>query len=149
MGLLAHDVDTVWSDDRAEHGFDWSLEAELARGAFSIWDGRARPSLGLSVHSRRQTHKVYAGWLWERPLAERGFLNLGLGLAWHTGRTMTSDPDRKELGTRWQFRVPIEVGIELRPHHRLILSYDHLSNAGLDDENEGLDTVGLRYGYRF
>ncbi|MGZ8955779.1 MAG: acyloxyacyl hydrolase [Methylovulum sp.] len=26
---------------------------------------------------------------------------------------------------------------------------DHISNAGLADPNEGMDNVGIRYGFRF
>jgi lipid A 3-O-deacylase len=47
------------------------------------------------------------------------------------------------------FRIPIEVGYSITAHHRLMLGFDHVSNAGLASENEGLDTLGVRYGYRF
>jgi hypothetical protein len=30
-----------------------------------------------------------------------------------------------------------------------LVTFDHISNAELASPNEGLDTLGVRYGYRF
>jgi hypothetical protein len=43
----------------------------------------------------------------------------------------------------------VELGFTLLERHALSIRFDHLSNANLCDKNEGLDTVGLIYGYRF
>ena len=81
----------------------------------------------------------YSGWSW----------SAGLGLVVHNGERETRRDDKKELGTRVMFRVPLEVGKDIGDHHRLALTFDHISNAYLASENEGLDTVGLMYSYRF
>jgi lipid A 3-O-deacylase len=57
--------------------------------------------------------------------------------------------DKKSLGSRLLFRIPIEVGYAFDRHHRIIFTFDHLSNGYLVSPNEGMDSLGLIYGYRF
>ena len=47
------------------------------------------------------------------------------------------------------FRIPIEMGLLFTRHQGVSIRFDHVSNAYLADPNEGLDTIGLRYTYRF
>ncbi|UCG07106.1 MAG: acyloxyacyl hydrolase, partial [Desulfobacterales bacterium] len=77
------------------------------------------------------------------------FIDIGLGLAAHDGKLETSDDDKKELGSRILFRIPVEIGLLFREHHGVSIMFDHVSNAYLADPNDGLDTIGLRYSYRF
>ncbi len=149
VGVLAHDVNGLWSGSREESGLDYNLELILGRPSFRFLSGSIRPNLGVSVNSRGHTSKVYAGLLWQRVTDWGGFLNLGLGLAAHDGERETTRDDRTELGSDVLFRIPIELGLTIGERHSLSLFFDHVSNAGLGDENEGLDTLGLRYGFRF
>ena len=55
----------------------------------------------------------------------------------------------KQLGSRWLFRIPLEIGLCWKGRHRLSLMFDHVSNAYLASPNEGLDTLGVRYGFQF
>ena len=71
------------------------------------------------------------------------------GGAAHTGKLQTSRLDRKELGSRVLFYLATELGYRITPKHSVSLRVDHMSNASLADNNEGLDTVGLIYGYHF
>ncbi|MCO6428593.1 acyloxyacyl hydrolase [Nitrosomonas communis] len=60
--------------------------------------------------------------------------------------------DRKTLGSQVLFRIPIEIGYRLGTRSALSVYFDHVSNASLADNNEGMDTfLGLdgRFGYRF
>ena len=45
--------------------------------------------------------------------------------------------------------VPIELGFRFDQHNSLSIYFEHMSNAGLADANEGMDLLGARYGYRF
>ena len=150
-GLLLHDADGLWASDRRESGTDYNLEAVFHRVGPDILAGRIRPHAGFSLNNQGEsdTSQVYAGLHWEREWDSGVFVNLGLGGAWHDGKTNTRRSDRKELGTRLLFRVPIELGLALGRHHRVSLAFAHVSNAGFDSDNEGLDTLGVRYGYRF
>jgi len=149
FGLLAHDVGGLWSGTRKEDGLDINAEMVFSRPVFAILSGDVRPNAGISLNTRGDTSKIYAGAIWEIETTSRFFFNTGIGLALHNGELDTSNTDRKSLGTRILLRIPFELGFQLTKHHSLSLMFDHISNAYLASENEGMDTLGLRYGYRF
>ena len=93
--------------------------------------------------------KLYGGLVWQYVADSGWFLKLGLGGAVHDGERETLREGKKELGSQVLFHIPIELGRSVRGRHRISLYFDHVSNASLADENEGLDTLGLRYGYLF
>jgi hypothetical protein len=149
LGLLAHDVGGLWSRSRAEGGADFNAEFVLRKPSLSLLEGTLMPNLGVSVNSQGGTSKVYGGMLWEFMLANGLFFNSGLGLAIHNGSLESDDPNEKELGSRVLFRVPLELGFTFSERHRISIMFDHVSNAYLANPNEGLDTIGLRYGLQF
>lgn len=149
VGVLAHDVDNLWSGTRKESGVDLNAEIIFNRPSFSLLSGDIRPNLGASINTQGDTSKVYGGILWEFETKSGIFLNLGIGAAIHDGRIDTDREDKKSLGSRVLFRVPIEIGYKLDEHHHFSVLFDHVSNGFLTDPNEGLDTLGLRYGYQF
>jgi lipid A 3-O-deacylase len=146
-GILAHDV-PIWSLSREEGGVDFNAEFIFAYPDYSLISGILRTNLGFSLNSRGDTSKIYSGLLWEYIWNSVIFMDLGLGLAVHDGKLDNND-DRKELGSRILFRIPIEIGFLFAGHHGISIMFDHVSNAYLADPNEGLDTLGLRYSYRF
>ena len=148
-GVLKHDVDNLWSGTRKEGGVDLNAEIIFNRPSFSSLSGNVRPNLGASINSQGDTSKIYGGILWELGMKSGIFLNLGIGAAVHNGELDTNQEDKKSLGSRLLFRVPIELGYPLSKHHQISVLFDHVSNGFLVDPNEGLDTLGLRYGYRF
>ena len=147
MGILAHDV-PIWSRFSEEFGVDLNAELVFGYPDYSLFSGVLRTNLGISVNTQGDTSKIYSGVLWEYVGDNNTFLNLGLGIAVHDGKLENGD-DRKELGSRLLFRVSIELGMMLSRHHGISIMFDHVSNANLFKPNEGLDTLGLRYTYRF
>ncbi len=148
-GLLAHDVDNLWSHTHKEDGIDFNAEVLFGRPCFTFLSGLVRINLGASIHSRRETSKLYAGLLWEYQTRWGLLLDLGFGLAVHTGELESDNMDRKWLGSRVLFRTALEAGYALNEHHRVSILFDHISNANLTMPNEGMDSLGIRYGYRF
>ena len=146
-GILAHDV-PLWSRTREEGGVDFNAEFIFGFPKIELFSGIVYSNLGFSLNSQGDTSKIYAGLLWEYMWDSRIFLNLGLGLAAHDGQ-LDHDDDKKALGSRILFRIPIEFGLLFTRHQGVSLMFDHVSNAYLADPNEGLDTIGLRYIYRF
>ena len=71
-----------------------------------------------------------------------------LGAAVHDG-PLDGRGDRKALGSRVLFHVPLELGWRWDQRSSVSLYFEHVSNAGLADENEGMDNIGMRYGYQF
>jgi len=146
-GILAHDV-PIWSLSRLEGGLDFNAEFIFGFPNYRVFSGIVRTNLGFSLNNQSDTSKVYSGLLWEYIWNSSLFLNLGLGLAAHDGELENSD-DKKELGSRILFRIPIEIGLLFTRHQGVSIMFDHVSNAYLADPNEGLDTIGFRYIYRF
>ena len=112
-------------------------------------NGLILPNFGMSLNSQGDTSKAYGGILWEFLLDNGIFFNSGVGLAVHNGQTESDDANKKQLGSRVLFRIPIEIGFTISQRHRISILFDHISNAYLADPNEGMDTIGLRYGYQF
>jgi lipid A 3-O-deacylase len=149
IGLAAHDVDGLWSGESKEDGPDICAEVIFNRKLAHLFSLAAYPHLGASVNTRGDTSKIYGGVLVQWEPAADFFFSTGLGIAVHDGKRDTHSADRKSLGSRVLFRIPIEFGYAINYHHRVALAFDHISNAYLASPNEGMDTLGLVYGYRF
>ncbi len=149
LGVLVHDPDHLWSQHRKEEGLDLNAEVIFSKPTFKILKGTIRPNAGISINTQGDTSKIYAGFLWEYVFEKNFFLNLGIGGAIHDGELETENDNKKELGSRVLFRIPIEIGYIVDEQNRISLAFDHISNGGLVDENEGFDTIGIRYGYTF
>ena len=149
FGVLGHDVDGLWSGSRAEDGVDLNVELVTRRANVAFLSDTLRPYVGLTVNTRGDTSKLYSGFAWHYRTDSGWLFKLGLGLAAHDGERETLRSDKKQLGSQVLFHIPIEIGHDLGARHRISLYFDHVSNASLGDKNEGLDTLGIRYGYHF
>jgi len=149
LGLLAHDVGGLWSHSRAEGGADINAEIVFGKPSLRLLAGAILPNLGVSINSQGGTSKAYGGLLWEFLFDNGLFANSGVGLAIHNGQLESDDANKKQLGSRLLFRVPIEFGFNIYERHRISILFDHISNAYLASPNEGLDTLGVRYGFQF
>lgn len=149
LGVMLHDVGGLMSRDHKERGFDGGMELVFTPRVAELFSGVIRPNLGFTWNSRGDTSKVYAGLLSHWRSDGRASFELGLGLALHNGERESSDPHEKELGSRLLFRSAIALGWQLTEHHEIALYFDHISNAGLAHENEGMDLIGIRWGWAF
>jgi len=149
IGLLAHDVGGLWSHSRAEGGVDVNAEIVFNQPGLKLWQGFILPNMGVSINSQHDTSKVYGGLLWEFVFDNGFFVNSGGGFAIHNGHLQSDDSNNKQLGSRVLFRVPIEFGFTIQERHRISILFDHMSNAYLASPNEGMDTIGVRYGFQF
>jgi len=147
VGVRDHDLGLF--DTAREAGVDLNAEvlfAPLEPLAF-IWS--PRPHVGAHLNTAGDTSQLYFGLTWTFDLSDAFWIAFGGGGAVHDGKLSTRDGKDLQLGSAALFRWTMEAGITLAEHHRLSVMLDHVSNAGLARENVGLDTVGLRYGYRF
>jgi hypothetical protein len=85
---------------------------------------------------------VGAGFVLDVPLTDQAFVEASFmpGYYW---------PGDIDLGHNLQFRSLIGFGWTLSPTSAVILSLDHISNAGFDPLNPGAETVALRYRLSF
>jgi len=148
-GVLYHDAPDLWSGFSLEKkSADINLEVTLSPALPALW-GVIRPALGASINTRGATSHLYADARWEIEAPAGIFFGIGLGAAVHDGERDPIFADRKALGSRVLFHIPFEAGIRLDAHNSLSFYFEHTSNAYTKPNNEGLDRLGLRYGYRF
>ncbi|MBV8574140.1 MAG: acyloxyacyl hydrolase [Acetobacteraceae bacterium] len=164
FGVLAHDVPFLGA--HKEGGADLNGEivfvSPIPDSAIANipplvrWMLQPRPNIGGDVNTAGATSQLYFGLVWTAPLAhdlftrnDGLFLSLGLGPAFNNGKIATSQPDRKSLGSQVLFHPSVEFGYRFNRRYSVSLYYEHSSNAGLAQENEGLNNVGLRVGLAF
>jgi lipid A 3-O-deacylase len=143
VGVLAHDPLI-----QKEGGVD--INAELF---FNGWTGnegewQLRPSIGVTANLEGDTSFAYVDLNYGGPISDSWFLEFAVGGAIHDGELETADPTRKELGGRVLIHAAISLGVMLTDNVSLSLYGDHMSNAGVEERNEGLETLGLRLGFR-
>ncbi|HEX2840025.1 acyloxyacyl hydrolase [Hyphomicrobium sp.] len=149
VGVLAHDVPDLWSGFRAEsNSAALNFEALLSPSVVFL-GGAIRPVVGASVNTEGGTSNIYVDARWQYETPSGIFFGLGLGGTVHDGQLELKDFDRKALGSRVLFHIPLEIGYRLDAHNSISAYFEHMSNAYTVDPNEGLDRIGLRYGYRF
>ena len=147
LGGLAHDQGPFSSNK--EDGFDMNLEVLFVSPDFLDVIFSPRPHAGLTLNSSGNTSQAYLGLSWEWDFWDGAFAGFSLGGAVHDGETTNAPLDRKELGCSVLFRESIDIGYRFDKTNSLMVHLDHISNAKLCDTNEGLENIGIRYGYRF
>lgn len=147
LGVLAHDQGIFSSHDEPGVGINGEvLFQDLG------WLGRTaalRPHLGVTVNTAGATSQTYFGITGTVPLSQWGFVEGSFGGSIHNGNLDKNEANRKDLGCRVLFRESVSVGVYLDEHSSVAAVADHISNASICDRNEGLEAVGIRYGYRF
>jgi hypothetical protein len=149
IGAQAHDVPYMWSGFNKEpYTVDLNVEVQFSPSLY-FWGGRLFPALGATINFDGHTSKAYLDARWQKEFDNNFFFALGLGIAIHNGETFTTAPDFKQLGRRVLFHDTIEIGYRLDPRQSVSIFFEHISNASTASKNQGLDTLGVRYGYRF
>lgn len=148
FGILYHDV-PMWSRFSLEHGgVDLNADITFAP-SLALWGGTIRPAIGGTYNTAGFTSKAFIDARWRYETVSGMYFGVGLGAAVHDGHTGVDALDRKALGSRVLFHIPFEVGYYLDHHNSISIYFEHVSNGYTQRYNEGLDSIGLRYGYRF
>lgn len=113
-----------------------------------------RPVVGatLAPHDGA-TDQIYAGLEWKVDIS-RWFVAAGVGGTVHNGETDRYDPvadaarvdETVFFGCAALFRLAGDVGYRVTDRLSASFHWNHISNAGLCSDNEGLDQMGLRLG---
>jgi hypothetical protein len=147
LGVLAHDVGPFSS--RKEGGADINVEVLFRDLGWLGERFMLRPHLGGSINTSSDTSQGYFGLTATAPIGRKLFFEFSFGGTVHNGNKNEGEIGKKDLGCRVLFRESISGGIYLGERSTLSVMLDHISNANLCDKNEGLESVGVRYGYRF
>jgi lipid A 3-O-deacylase len=149
IGILNHDTSDLWSGFRREgDSADINIEVLLSPSV-TFFGGTIRPAIGATINTQGDTSHAYIDARWQYETAANVFFGIGVGGAIHDGNLDASDPDKKALGSRVLFHIPAELGYRFDQQNSVSLYFEHTSNAYTQDVNEGLDRIGVRYGYRF
>jgi hypothetical protein len=163
FGAAAHDVHFLGGK---EHGVDFNPELIMpspvadawaaSLPAYLRWLVQPRPTFGAEINSGRYTDQFYFGAKWSWMLANNilqpgdGFsAGIFFGGAANDGEIVTSKPDRKSLGSHILFREELELGYWINPVIQISAFIDHVSNAGFAKQNQSINDVGARLGFRF
>lgn len=149
LGIAGHDTG-VFGHNK-EDGVDIVLGVRFQPLGGEVWDmvANPRPFLGFNINTAGDTSSLNGGLNWDWDMWNQSFFSFAWGGALHNGKLGTADLNRKELGSRVLFYLAAELGYRFDRHQSVAVRLDHMSNAGLTDNNEGLDTIGLVYGYHF
>ncbi len=147
-GIMAHDAPLLASEK--EGGVDVNLEALFLSPDFLSFLASPRPHVGTHINTSGDTNQLYAGltWTWY-PFQNPLWGAFSFGGSVHDGKLHATERDRKALGSRVLFRLGAEIGYDVTEDWRISLLWDHVSNADLADENESINNVGVRLGFRF
>jgi lipid A 3-O-deacylase len=148
FGALYHDVPGLWSGFSVERpAADANFEVLFSPWAYSF-GGYLRPAIGTTINFNGDTSKAYTDLRWEIEAPSGVFFGLGIGAAFHNGQIDLADPARKALGSPVLFHPSAELGYRFDGVNSISVFADHISNGFTQRYNEGMDTVGIRYGRR-
>jgi len=145
VGAFAHEI----SQDE-EGGVDGNVELRLRPLFGRDWAIEILPTLGGTVNFGGDTNTAYAGATARYRFAESFFVEGFFGFAIHDADTPT-DANGLDLGCKVLFREGAGLGYLSGPHS-LGIYVSHASHGDIlcdADENDGMTSVGLRYGYHF
>lgn len=163
LGILAHDVHFLGGK---EHGVDINPELIFASPvtdamaatvpAYLRWMVQPRPTIGGEINTAGFTNQAYVGATWSWLLGSNLLmpgdgvaLSYFFGPGFNDGDIIAKAPDRKSLGSHILFREAFDLGYLITPVYQVSLFIDHVSNGGLAKQNQSINDVGVRLGFRF
>ncbi|HWK43293.1 MAG TPA: acyloxyacyl hydrolase [Stellaceae bacterium] len=156
-GIYDHDASVL--GHQKETGADINLEVLFTSPSFLGIIGSPRPMVGGLVNTSGQTDQFYFGLTWDWTFVHDvfasgdGFYVEGsLGGSVHDGKLDVQGAEaqrRKSLGSPVLFREDVDLGYRFAQRYSVAISLNHISDADLAKRNEGLNDVGLRFGYKF
>ena len=175
--IISELIGGVWAHDPGEENKEsdsWDFNAEIIFNKVRLFDVRnrvlkflaePRPLIGGSVNSRGKTHTIYTGLSWANQFQNGLFFNFSLGGTYHTGNLEQAtrqcadgegcalpgnrafvNAREPTLGSAILFRQGLDLGYRLGSHG-VSIHASHISNAGIDNDNDGINFVGLRYSF--
>ncbi len=149
IGIVDHDAGVFGRNK--EDGPDVNVEWRFDPPEFRAWELllSPRPTIGANINTQDDTNTLYLAATWTAEFWGGFFFDWSMGGALHDGETDGEFLDKKSLGSPVLFYLAAGLGYRFWDHHSLSIRLDHISNAKIFGDNDGLDTVGIRYSYRF
>ncbi|HWB51304.1 MAG TPA: acyloxyacyl hydrolase [Stellaceae bacterium] len=120
------------------------------------WLTQPRPTIGAAFNTDGLTNQYYLGGTWSWWLT-RNLINPGDGIVFgfffgpgfNDGQLHNGDSEHKALGSHVLFREAAELGYQIDERWQISGYLDHISNGGLAKENQSINDLGIRIGFRF
>lgn len=148
FGVLDHDSNLL-RERHETNDPDINIEARFASPDFLSWAFAPNPLIGANINTGNGTSLAYAGLGWTFDLTETIFTDFTFGGAIHDGETTTPSSGSRQYGCSVNFHESFSLGYNLDEHNAIMARVDHMSNASLCEENDGLTNLGIVYAYRF
>lgn len=148
VGAMRHDAGVLVGRKETD-AVDANVEILFTSPGFLKHFWSPRPHLGVTGNFTGDTSQAYLGLTWDIDLFAGVFFELGLGASVHNGNRESGGPTEKKLGCRWLYRESVALGYRISEVHNVSVMLDHVSNNDRCDRNPGMDTLGIRWGYRF
>lgn len=163
LGVADHDSKALGG---REKGIDinpevifWSpVTDDMIAGAppWIRWALQPRPTIGGAINTAGTTDQAYVGATWSWFLTQN-LINPGDGIVlgyffgpgFNDGQIHNGNSSRKALGSHILFREELELGYQINPVWQISAYIDHISNGGLAKENQSINDLGVRLGFRF
>lgn len=109
-----------------------------------------RPHIGGTLSLDSKTSHAYVGLTWSFDITSSIFVEASFGGGVNDGKSGFVVPaDRVAIGCNWNFRESASIGYRLSRNWTIMGTVEHISNAGLCNQNRGLTNAGVRIGYTF
>lgn len=128
---------------------DINLEVLFRSPQWLQWMAKPRINIGANINTGNGTSSLYSGLVWNYDFSQAFFIEGGFGAAIHDGETNVQTATQLDLGCRVLFHENVSLGYRLNANSSVMLTMDHMSNAGLCNPNPGMTDIGVRYGYTF
>lgn len=133
----------------------------LGAGYYDLFDdqgaGEARLEYRFGEENKIWLFTPFVGAMATTDAATYGYVGVGIDVFF--GRRWVATPnfaaglygngDGKDLGHAIEFRSGLEVAYRFDDYSRLGLSFTHISNAGIDERNPGVESLVLVYSVPF
>jgi lipid A 3-O-deacylase len=150
LGVANHDDNSIFARKK-EPGVDFGGEIRFLPIDWLDFMASPRPNIGFHINNKNATNQVYTGIVWEFWFFKDFFVDPAFGLSFNDNHHLAGGPPKtKQLGSNVLFREAVELGWNFYGPHSVSVLLDHISQGHiLAKENEGMNTLGLQYGYRF
>jgi hypothetical protein len=117
----------------------------------SAWDFLLpRPSVGATINFAGKTSEAFAGLTWTYDITQAIFVEGEFGGSVNNGKTGSVVPrGHNAMGCNASFRESGSLGYRFNANWSIMATIEHMSNAGLCNQNRGLTNYGARIGYTF
>lgn len=163
VGVMQHNICvTDCKNADKEDGPNVELQVSFDSPGWLDWAGAPQPYLMASVNTAGNTSFGGFGLEWRWEFAEGWALEPGVGYVMHDGATNNLYPNGSPeaaafaeenvlLGSEDLFRTSLGLTRDFAGPWEAQVFFEHLSHGQIlgEGRNQGLDQVGIRFGYQF